>query len=107
MTYAVIITEPALLDLFHINDYYLTNVSDKTANKIIDDLETAVNSLNDFPERGSFPKELLNLGVRQYRQVIVKSYRIIYEVLAEQVIVHTVLDGRRDIKTLLSQRLFY
>lgn len=70
-------------------------------------METVVNSLNDFPKRGRFPKELLNLGIRQYRQIIVKPYRIIYEILAEQVIVHAVLDGRRDIQTLLTQRLFY
>ena len=30
---------------------------------------------------GSIPRELLSLGVRQYRQVIEKPYRIIYETL--------------------------
>jgi toxin ParE1/3/4 len=101
----VIISEPALLDLLDINDYYLVEVDDKTAAKIINRLEAAVNSLADFTERGSIPKELLTLGIRQYRQVIVKPYRIIYEQLSETTIVHAILDGRRDMETLLTQRL--
>lgn len=101
----VVISEPALLDLLDINDYYLVEVDDKTAAKIIDRLEAAVNSLADFTERGSIPKELLALGIRQYRQVIVKPYRIIYEQLPETTIVYAILDGRRDMETLLTQRL--
>lgn len=64
-----------------------------------------VNSLADFPERGSIPKELLALGIGQYRQIITKPYRIIFGSLPEQVIVHAILDGRRDMQTLLMQRL--
>jgi len=101
----VILSEPALFDLLSINDYYLVEVDDKTAAKIIDRLEAAVNSLAEFTERGSIPKELLVLGITQYRQIVVKPYRIIYEQLPEKVIVHAILDGRRDIETLLSQRL--
>jgi toxin ParE1/3/4 len=101
----VIISEPALCDLLSINDYYLLTVNDKTAAAIIDRLEAAVNSLADFPERGSIPKELLVLGIGQYRQIIAKPYRIIFELLPEKVVVHAVLDGRRDMQALLTQRL--
>jgi toxin ParE1/3/4 len=101
----VIFSEPALFDLFSINDYYLQSVSEKIAANIIDSLEAAVNNLADFPEIGSFPKELLAVGIQQYRQIIVSPYRIIYEAQPEKVIIHAVLDGRRDIQTLLSQRL--
>ncbi|ATG89563.1 type II toxin-antitoxin system RelE/ParE family toxin [Methylomonas koyamae] len=105
MSVPVRLTEPALADLLAINDYYLLEVSDKVAAKIIDALELAVNSLADLNERGTVPKELLVLGIRQYRQLIVKPYRIIYERLPDQVVVHAILDGRRDIQTLLTQRL--
>jgi len=105
MSFEVLLSEPALADLFSINDYFLLNVCDKIAAEIIDSLEEVVNSLTDFPERGSFPKELLALGIKQYRQLIVTPYRIIYEVLADKVIVHAVLDGRRDMETLLIRRL--
>ncbi|NOQ35291.1 MAG: type II toxin-antitoxin system mRNA interferase toxin, RelE/StbE family [Methylococcaceae bacterium] len=101
----IVLTDVALSDLFNINDYFLQTVSDKKASEIINSLENAVNSLAEFPERGSYPKELLTLGIRQYRQIIVKPYRIIYEVFPEKIIVHAVLDGRRDIQTLFTQRL--
>lgn len=105
MSVPVLLTEPALADLLAINDYHLLEVSDKVAAKIIDTLEMAVNSLGDLYERGSVPKELLALGIRQYRQLIVKPYRIIYQSLPDQVVIHAILDGRRDIQTLLTQRL--
>lgn len=105
MSVPVMLTEPAVSDLLAINDYYLLAVSDKTAAKIIDSLEAAVNSLAALNERGTVPKELLALGIRQYRQLIVKPYRIIYQRMPDQVVVHAVLDGRRDIQTLLNQRL--
>ncbi|MCK9622386.1 MAG: type II toxin-antitoxin system RelE/ParE family toxin [Methylobacter sp.] len=103
----VVLAEPALADLLDINDYYLVEVSDRVAGKIIDGLEAAVNNLAEFPDRGGIPKELLSLGIRQYRQVIEKKpYRIIYETLADKIVVHAILDGRRDMQTLLMQRIF-
>ena len=75
----VVLSEPAPADLLDIIDYYLCEVSDRVESKIIDDLEAAVNNLAEFPDMGSIPRELLSLGIRQYRQVIEKPYRIIYE----------------------------
>ena len=105
MSKTVLFSEPALADLLVINDYYLVEVNETVAAKLVDQLETAVNSLSELAGRGSIPKELLSLGMRQYRQLIIKPYRIIYESLPEQVIVHAILDGRRDIQSLLTQRL--
>lgn len=105
MSVPVRLTEPALADLLAINDYDLLQVSDRTAAKIIDSLESAVNRLAKLNERGSVPKELLVLGVRQYRQLIVKPYRIIYQRMPDQAVIDAILDGRRDMQTLLAQRL--
>ena len=105
MRRVVVLSAPALADLLDINDYYLYEVSDRVANGIIDGLETAVNNLAEFPDRGSIPKELLALGIRQYRQIIENPYRIIYEILTEQIVVHAILDGRRDMQSLLMQRI--
>lgn len=58
------------------------------------------------PERGSRPKELLALGIREYRQVFFKPYRAIYRVIGRRVYVYLVADGRRDMQTLLARRLF-
>ncbi len=48
----VVLSEAALADLLDINDYYLCEVSDRVAGKIIDGLEAVVNNLADFPGRG-------------------------------------------------------
>lgn len=101
----VVLSEPALADLLDINDYYLVEVSDHVTSKIIDSLESAVNNLAEFPDRGSILKELLSLGIRQYRQVIEKPYRVSYETFADKIVVHAILDGRRDMESLLMQRI--
>lgn len=98
----VVLSEPALADLLDINDYYLVEVSDHVAGKSIGSLEITVNNLAEFPDRGSILKELLSLGIRQ---VIEKPYRIIYETFADKIIVHAILDGRRDMESLLMQRI--
>jgi toxin ParE1/3/4 len=50
-------------------------------------------------------KELRELGIRDYREVYFKPYRVIYRVMAAKVFVYLIVDGRRDMPTLLSQRL--
>jgi len=62
-------------------------------------------SLATFPERGSHPKELLQLGIRDYRQTYFKPYRVIYRVVGQRVYVYLIVDGRRDMQTLLARRL--
>lgn len=57
------------------------------------------------PQRGSFPGELLTLGIRDYRQAFFKPYRVIYRVLGDQVYVYLIADGRRDMQALLQRRL--
>jgi toxin ParE1/3/4 len=62
-------------------------------------------ALSELPERGNVPKELSPLGITDYREVHYKPYRIIYRVIGSEVIVHGVLDGRRDMQSLLEGRL--
>ena len=58
-----------------------------------------------FPQRGSYLRELLDLGVREYREVFFKPYRILYHVLEDGVYVMVIADGRRDMRALLQRRL--
>jgi toxin ParE1/3/4 len=61
--------------------------------------------LSANPDRGSFPKELSALGIREYRQVFYKPYRIIYSVSRKRVYIYPIADGRCDFQTLLARRL--
>jgi len=65
----------------------------------------AVESLSTFPERGVYPKELVAIGVRDYRQTTFKPYRVIYRVMGQKVYIYMIADGRRDMQSLLARRL--
>jgi toxin ParE1/3/4 len=64
-----------------------------------------VESLSRFPERGSYPKELAALGIKEYRQAAFKPYRVIYRITGNQVVIYLIVDGRRDMQSVLARRL--
>ena len=75
------------------------------ADQTIDTLIKKVELLKMFPERGHVSAELISLGHNEYKQIISKPYRIFYRVINKTVFIAAVLDGRRDIPTLLERRL--
>ena len=46
----------------------------------------------------------MEIGVIDYLQILCFSYRIIYQIDQQQVFIHAVLDGRRDMPSLLERR---
>jgi toxin ParE1/3/4 len=61
--------------------------------------------LERYPLRGNIPKELDTLGIREFRQVLMRPYRLIYRVMEDKVFIMIIADGRRDMQTLLERRL--
>ncbi len=100
-----LITEGAEQDLEAIHDYISEFDCAANANCVLDELMGLVDSLSKFPKRGSYPKELLALGIKEYRQTFLKPYRVIYRVTGSQVIIYLIADGRRDMQTVLARRL--
>jgi len=45
------------------------------------------------------------MGIRDFREVHFKPYRIIYRVYGRRVVVFLMADGRRDMRALLARRL--
>ncbi len=105
MSYKVLLTHSAERDLEAIHDYIAEHDTQENANYVLEKLMEVAESLADFPERGSYPKELLALGMREYRQALFKPYRLIYRISGKQVIVYIIADGRRDMQTLLTRRM--
>lgn len=64
-----------------------------------------VEGLSAFPERGSYPKELVALGIKEFRQTSFKPYRVIYRIVGRQVFIYLIADGRRDMQSVLARRL--
>lgn len=105
MRYKVLLTAGAESDLDALHGYLAEHDSPARANYVLDRLMEVAESLATFPERGSHPRELSALGIREYRQTYFKPYRVIYRVIGKQVIIYVIVDGRRDMQSLLSRRL--
>ena len=104
--FEVLVTDGAQRDLAAISDYIAGADGAARSEHVLDRMLEALQSLSRYPERGSYPKELLALGIKEYRQTMVfKTYRLIYRVIGSQVIVYLVADGRRDMQALLARRL--
>ncbi len=97
-------TDAAERDLEQIYDYVELHDSEGKADYVLEKIERACFDLSDFPERGVRPRELSVLGIKEYREVIFKPYRIIYRVL-DKVYIMVIADGRRDMRSLLQKRL--
>ena len=105
MRYQVLLTEDAQRDLEEIHDYITEFDTLANADHVLNRVLEVVESLATLPERGAYPKELLALGVREYRQTFFKPYRVIYRVIGKRVYIYLIADGRRDMQSLLSRRL--
>jgi toxin ParE1/3/4 len=106
MPFTVLLTDDAARDLEEIYDYIAVNDSKGRAVNVLDKIEKTFWSLSSSPERGVYPQELQELGMRDYREVFLKPYRIIYRDIDESVFVVLIADGRRNMQTLLQRRLF-
>ncbi len=105
MRFDVTLTVEAERDIEDIYRYIAENDGVTNAERVLAGLEGACRGLAQFPARGNFPKELLPLGIREYREAHYKPYRIIYRIIGQNVVVYCVLDGRRDMQSLLQHRL--
>ena len=105
MAFAVLLTEDAAEDLNDLYTFISQHDSPAKAEYVLQQIEEKFTSLSEHPERGVYPKELIALGIRDYHEIFFKPYRIIYRVEGENVYVYLVVDGRRDMQTLLQWRL--
>ena len=73
------------------------------ARKLIASLKAKTDSPARMRER--VVPELAYFGIRTWREVVVRPYRIVYWIEAATVSVMAVLDGRRDLRDVLLGRL--
>ena len=105
MKYKVHVMASAEDDLFHLHKYVTDNDSRDTADKLIAKLEKLCASLGEVPERGHITPELKALNVDDYLEIHYHVYRIIYQVKDGEVFIYAILDGRRDVQSVLHERL--
>jgi toxin ParE1/3/4 len=105
MSLKVVILESAEHDLKELRSYIVKNFSIKTWQNAYDKIKEVIRNLKTFPYTGSIPEEIEKLNLSQYRQVISGMNRIIYEVRQDTLYIHIIVDGRRDLTSLLTRRL--
>jgi len=105
MSFEVLLARGAAGDLEEIHDYIAEHDALAKANYVLDRIEEVIKDLATFPDRGSYPKELLALGIKDFRETFFKPYRVIYRVSGQRVFIVLIADGRRDMQTLLTRRL--
>jgi toxin ParE1/3/4 len=95
----VIWTSPALDDLNDIAEYIALShipVAIKLVKKVFDN----ISRLENHPESGKIPQELINLN---YREVNVNPCRIFYKVDIDKVYIMHVMRQERDLRKFLLQ----
>ena len=105
MRFEVLLTESAERDLEAIHDHIAHYDSAAKAGHVLDRNAAVFESLAALPKRGTYPKELLALGIREYRETFFKPYRVIHGVVGRRVYVYLIADRRWDMQTLLQRRL--
>lgn len=105
MSFQVFLTAASTSDLEELYAYIATHDAPRKAEHVLEKIEKCFHNLSESPQHGSYPKELLALGIREYREVFLKPYRIIYRVMDKKTYILLIADGRRDMQTLLQRRL--
>ena len=105
MAFEVLMSEDAQRDIEDIYRYIASADAIEKAERVLQALEQICFALSEFPERGNVPKELHPLGMTEFREAHYKPYRVIYRISGQKVVIYCVVDGRRDMQSLLHRRL--
>jgi len=75
------------------------------AERVLLRIEARAAALESSPRRGRVVPELARFGMRAWRELVVRPYRVVYRIEGDTVTVLAVFDGRRDLEDLLLERL--
>jgi len=103
--YNVIVSKSAEGDLRDIVDYY-KSLNPSYVESVITQFEHDVLSLSRFPLSGRVVPELYDQGIERYREIVQGLYRIVYEVCVDAVVIHAIIDSRRNLEDILVAKLF-
>ncbi len=105
MSYTVLLLEEAVKDIEAIYRYIRKSGNKKAAKDMVINTREACDSLSENPERGHILDELSQIGQFEYRQIIAKKYRIIYQLAKPNIFVFGIIHGNPNISEVLRQRM--
>jgi len=92
----VIWSIPARNDLKQIYDY-IAKDSRYYATNVVENVVSRAENLDEFPEIGRVVPEI---GDKNVRELIIYSYRLIYELVSNDVQILAIIHGKRDFSSL-------
>jgi len=101
---SVVWTEIAARDLERLA-VRLAEAAPLRAERILDRIISRGESLATLSHRGRTPPELRPIADRTWLEVIEAPWRILYRVVETTVEIHAILDGRRDLRDILLERM--
>ncbi len=91
-------------DLEEIIDYIYEN-NPQIATKLYKEIKSKVLYLEEFPKQGKIVPELKEFNIVICRELIIKSWRIIYKIGKHNIYIISVIDARRNFEDLLLEIL--
>lgn len=76
-----------------------------SADEWVAGFDEVINSLERFPEHGSVPTFLSDVGIDAFRQLPMPPDTIFYQIISSQVFVLLIAHTKRDFQSLLQERL--
>jgi toxin ParE1/3/4 len=102
--FRIVWSDTALQDLEGILDHVAFETGPAAAERVHELLLPAIERLTTMPGRCRVIPELRAIGVTEYRERIVRPYRVCFRLHGSDLVLVTVLDGRRDIEEVLVDR---
>jgi toxin ParE1/3/4 len=105
MPLTVMLLDDAIKDIEAIYRYIRNSENRQAVVEMVETLRAACQTLSENPGRGHIPEGFSRSVRFEYRQIIMKNYRIIYQVAPPNVFILGIIHGNRDIGDVLRQRL--
>ena len=102
--FLVVWSESAAFDLKSIVSFIAVD-SMQNARETFAKIKKECQLLERFPDLGKIPVELEALQIGGYRELSINPWRIFYRKQANQIVILTVVDSRRDLEDALWNRL--
>jgi toxin ParE1/3/4 len=100
----VIWAASAIRDLDDIIDYVANHRGPDSAVELYSRIIARISTLSGSPMRARVVPELKEVGIRDYRELIIAPYRVPFRITGTVVTVLGVFDGRRELSELILKR---
>lgn len=101
----IIWSQDASDDLYDIIEYLKNKYGNAKATEVFEKIVQRVEAIEEFSESGRFIPELLNIGIRDLKELIETPWRVIYRTTNTQIQVISVIDGRRNVEEILYKKV--